>query len=73
MSIRKTGTTDDTTDTRQPERLAYRLDDLVGLIGVSRRVLERERSAGRLPKPDRVIGRMPVWTPATIKAWLSGS
>ncbi len=51
-------------------RLAYRLDDLASALGMSRRALERERSAGRLPRPDLRIGRAPLWKPETIRAWL---
>jgi predicted DNA-binding transcriptional regulator AlpA len=51
-------------------RLALRLDELAAALGVSRRAIERERSAGRFPPPDRRIGRMPLWSPATIRAWL---
>ena len=41
------------------DRLTIRLDS--GLRpGVSRRVIERERFAGRFPKPDLTIGRMPL-------------
>ena len=54
------------------ERLALRLDDVAATIGLSRSVVERERRAGRFPKPDRVVGRMPLWIPATIQAWLEG-
>jgi predicted DNA-binding transcriptional regulator AlpA len=52
------------------ERLALRLDELAAALGVSRRAIERERSAGRFPRPDLVIGRMPLWTPQTIRRWL---
>jgi predicted DNA-binding transcriptional regulator AlpA len=52
------------------ERLTYRLGDLADTIGVSRRVIERERSAGRFPKPDLTIGRMPLWRVQTITAWI---
>jgi predicted DNA-binding transcriptional regulator AlpA len=51
-------------------RLALRLDELAAALGVSRRAIERERSAGRFPRPDRIIGRMPLWSPETIRAWL---
>lgn len=54
------------------ERLAYRLDELAAALGVSRRTLERERSAGRFPPPDRKIGKAPVWSPATIRRWIEG-
>jgi predicted DNA-binding transcriptional regulator AlpA len=53
-------------------RLALRLDDVAAAVGVSRSAIERERRAGRFPKPDRTVGRMPLWTPATIRAWLEG-
>jgi predicted DNA-binding transcriptional regulator AlpA len=50
--------------------LAYRLDELADALGVSRRTLERERSAGRFPKPDRKVGKMPLWSPETIREWI---
>ena len=49
------------------ERLAYRLNDLAIALRVSRRTIERERSAGRFPKPDRHIGKTPLWSVATIR------
>jgi predicted DNA-binding transcriptional regulator AlpA len=52
------------------ERLAYRLNDLVKALGVSRRTIERLRSAGRFPRPDQTIGRMPLWRKETIDQWL---
>ena len=58
---------DDTID-----RLALRLDELAAALGVSRRAIERERSAGRFPRPDRIIGRMPLWSPETIRRWIDG-
>ena len=53
-------------------RLALRLDELAAALGVSRRAIERERSAGRFPRPDRVVGRMPLWRPETVVGWLEG-
>ena len=58
--------------TRPVGRLALRLDDLADALGVSRRSLERERSAGRLPRADLTIGRMPLWKPETIRRWIEG-
>ena len=52
------------------ERLTYRLADLAKALGISRRALERERSAGRLPRPDLSIGRMPLWRVETIRRWI---
>jgi predicted DNA-binding transcriptional regulator AlpA len=53
-------------------RLALRLDEVTRSLGVSRRAIERERSAGRFPKPDLTIGRMPLWRPETIRDWVEG-
>ena len=38
-------------------RMSLRLDEVAEAVGVSRRVLERERAAGRMPKPDIRIGK----------------
>jgi predicted DNA-binding transcriptional regulator AlpA len=54
------------------ERLAYRLDEVAKALGVSRRLIERERSAGRFPRPDLTIGRAPLWTRETLVRWISG-
>jgi predicted DNA-binding transcriptional regulator AlpA len=51
-------------------RLTLRLDEVAAALGVSRRAIERERSSGRFPKPDLVMGRMPLWRPDTIRDWL---
>ena len=52
-------------------RLAYRMLDLVKMTGLSRRVIERERSAGRFPAPDKLVGRVPLWRCSTVDAWLA--
>lgn len=52
-------------------RLTYRLGELAKALGVSRRTIERERSAGRLPKPDLHIGKAPLWRPETIQRWIA--
>ena len=51
-------------------RLLLRLDDLAVATGLDRRTIERERSAGRFPKPDVQIGEAPLWKPETIRAWI---
>ncbi len=56
---------------RQPvARLTYRLDELAEAFGVSRRTIERERSAGRFPKPDLKMGKMPLWRVETVRRWI---
>jgi hypothetical protein len=52
------------------ERVALRLDELAAALGVSRRIIERERSAGRFPAPDLYIGRVPLWRVETARAYL---
>ena len=56
-------------ESRPLERIAYRIADIAKVCGVSRRLIEAERSAGRLPRPDLKIGRVPIWRVETIKAW----
>jgi predicted DNA-binding transcriptional regulator AlpA len=53
------------------ERLAYRLDEIARSLGVSRRLIERERAAGRFPKPDLTMGRAPLWTRETLTRWIA--
>ncbi len=55
-----------------PGRLALRLDELAASLGISRRTLERERSAGRFPPPDLHIGKCPLWRPETVRRWIDG-
>ncbi len=52
------------------ESLAYRIDEVAASLGVSRRAIERERSAGRFPAPDVRVGKMPLWKPETVRAWM---
>jgi hypothetical protein len=55
-----------------PPRLAYRLSEIADMLGVSKRLLEQERAAGRLPKPDLRIGRVALWRiDPTIRNWLA--
>ncbi len=46
------------------------IDDLAALLNCCRRLVERMRSAGKIPKPDIKIGKMPRWKAATIRAWI---
>jgi predicted DNA-binding transcriptional regulator AlpA len=48
-----------------------RMTDLIRVLNCSRRIVERLRSSGRLPKPDLYVGkRSPRWKPATIRRWI---
>jgi predicted DNA-binding transcriptional regulator AlpA len=53
------------------ERLAYRLDEVARALGVSRRLIERQRSAGRFPRPDLTIGRAPLWLRQSLVEWIA--
>jgi predicted DNA-binding transcriptional regulator AlpA len=60
-------------DAGQPVgRMTLRLDELAAALGVSRRCIERARAAGRFPRPDVVLGRMPLWRPESILRWVEG-
>lgn len=58
------------TSTEPLAKLAYRPSELAAALGVSRRSIERERAAGRFPPPDRRIGRIPLWSAETLRAFL---
>jgi predicted DNA-binding transcriptional regulator AlpA len=45
--------------------------DLAAILRCSRRVVERMRSAGKVPRPDLHVGRMPRWKASTIHAWIN--
>jgi hypothetical protein len=46
--------------------------DVAELLSCSRRLVERMRSARRLPKPDLHVGRCPRWQAETILSWIEG-
>jgi predicted DNA-binding transcriptional regulator AlpA len=51
-------------------RYAFRLNDVCTSLGMGRRTLEKLRAAGKFPKPDRHIGKCPVWHPSTVERWV---
>ncbi len=53
------------------DRMTLRLDEVADALGVSRRAIERERAANRFPRPDVIIGRMPLWKPETIRDFMA--
>jgi hypothetical protein len=48
------------------------IDDLAAILNCSRRLVERMRSAGKVPKPDMHVGRCPRWMPETLRRWIAG-
>lgn len=70
-STRDSNSSESALDSLPPiERMTLRLADVAKALGISRRTIERERSAGRFPKPDLHIGKAPLWRPETIRAWI---
>jgi predicted DNA-binding transcriptional regulator AlpA len=51
-------------------KLRWGWDDLIALTGMSKRWMQREISAGRMPAPDLRMGRCAGWRPSTVTAWL---
>lgn len=45
--------------------------DVARLAGVTPATVRRYTHRGSLPKPDRHIGRTPVWERATVDRWLA--
>jgi hypothetical protein len=54
------------------DKLVWSVTDVCGLLGVSARLVERERAAGRWPPVDVRVGRRVFWFPATIRRHLEG-
>lgn len=54
-----------------PSDSLWGIDDVARYLAVSRRGVERLRSAGRLPKAAVQIGRLPRWKPDAIREWVS--
>jgi hypothetical protein len=52
------------------DKLLWGWDDIAALTGLSRRLLEQQVSARRMPGPDIRVGRRALWRPATITVWL---
>ena len=49
----------------------WRIVEVAHYLHCSRREVERMRSAGRLPKPDLIVGRRsPRWKSETIREWI---
>ena len=51
-------------------RLASRLDEVASSVGISRRTLERLRAAGKFPRPDLKVGKLPLWSRETLATWM---
>jgi predicted DNA-binding transcriptional regulator AlpA len=51
-------------------RWALRLDEIEATFGVSKRLIQKEISAGRFPKPLK-IGRVSVWSVEALREFLA--
>lgn len=49
-----------------------KLSDWPIILGCSIETVGRMKAAGRLPRPDLMIGRSPRWRPETVRRWLDG-
>jgi hypothetical protein len=54
------------------ERLCFRIRDIATATGLSQASVERLRASGKLPPPDLVVGRVPLWRVETIRRWVEG-
>lgn len=41
-------------------------------LGIAVRTVHSYKANGRLPPPDRVVGRSPLWLPETIEHYIAG-
>lgn len=57
----------------EPGALLWGMSGCAKALGISRSTLERERSGGRFPPPDRMIGRRPLWRPTTVERYIDGT
>jgi predicted DNA-binding transcriptional regulator AlpA len=61
-----------------PPHQALSIESLLGIaelarvLNCSRRLVERMRSAGRLPRPTMMCGKCPRWSSETIRRWIEG-
>lgn len=46
------------------------ISDLVRILNIGRRTLERMISSGEFPSADIRIGKLPRWRRATLSAWI---
>ena len=44
--------------------------ELAKILNCSRRLVERMRSSGRVPKPTLMCGRCPRWSADVIRRWI---
>jgi hypothetical protein len=72
MSMQSTSESSSPSQESLPAKLVFSLSDVARVLSVCRRTIERERSAGRFPKPDLHIGKRPLWSRETIHAFVSG-
>ncbi|GEM_PF-7071040 len=62
-----------TSGIKPTDRMILWKRDLVVMLGVGLRTLERMISSGEVPAPDRRLRGRPAWLTTTIQAWLKKS
>ncbi len=53
-----------------PERLAYTMTELVGLLSISAKTVHRLIDAGLFPRPIYPVLGKPLWTAQQVDTWL---
>jgi predicted DNA-binding transcriptional regulator AlpA len=56
-------------NTTPPEQF-FTVTDIVTMLSISRRTLERMRSSGEFPPPTFIMGRYPRWSESTVSQWV---
>lgn len=46
------------------------MQDIADRLGIDRASVQKYRTRGELPPADQMIGRTPVWRPATVERWI---
>ena len=54
-----------------PADRLWSIVDIATYLNVSRRGIERLKSACRLPKPTLFVGCLPRWSPELIRGWVA--
>ena len=47
----------------------WSMNDISTYLSVDRRTVERLRASGKFPAPTLVVGRLPRWSPRTVRDW----
>lgn len=60
---------DDDLPLADPDKTWWTIADVAAHYRLAPQTIRVYRTEGKLPDPDEVIARSPLWKPATIQAW----